>query len=72
MSLGIAGKYTPKLGGRYVDSTDRRPRESNMGDYGRSSGFLHGRNVTTGLDDRLEIAGSFMGSREAFRLLRRR
>ena len=52
---GFAERSTPMFGGRYVDPTSRRPKESDMEDCWRSNGILHGRNVTTGLDERPDV-----------------
>ena len=52
---GNDGSNTSKIRMYYLDPTARRPKEIDTEDDGRSIGILHGRKVTTGLDDRPEV-----------------
>ena len=47
---------TPMWGGYCLDHTAKKPNAIDMEDDRRSSGILHGRMVTTGVDDRPEVS----------------
>ena len=52
---GNVENNTSKFGMYYIDPAARKPKDLDTEDDWRNNGILHGRNVTTGLDDRPEV-----------------